>query len=246
MEKLNPSIKHHLLIGALIGIWLFIFIYYIRPFDDGTVNSHLWLSMSFGYGLIAFSCYGLLSIFQKMMYEKLKKWNANFEIGSLIFFNLIFLVSGYMYYKSSLFNGNYDFSEFFNILFVKTALILTPILVLARRHVTKLIPIKDDFINIRGENKLDILKIKKSELVCVSKAQNYVEIFFINNGQPNTKLIRTSLGKIQVELNFLIKVHRSHLINPSHFKTWKNNNTLYLTQKEIPISKNYKALISSL
>jgi DNA-binding LytR/AlgR family response regulator len=104
----------------------------------------------------------------------------------------------------------------------------------------------DDFISIRGENKLDILKIKKCDLVCVSKAQNYVEIFFINGGEPEAMLIRTTLKKIQIELNFLIKVHRSHLINPSHFKAWKNHNTLLLTQKEIPISKNYKEIISSL
>ncbi len=40
-----------------------------------------------------------------------------------------------------------------------------------------------------------------------------------------------------------MKVHRSHLINPIHFKEWKNSNTVLLTQIEAPVSKNNKKAI---
>lgn len=246
MKKINISIKHHLLIGVLISIWLFIFIFFIRPFDDGSISFQLWLFMGVGFSLIAFLCYGFLSVIQKSVYQKILKWNTSFEIVSLIFFYLFFLVSGFIYYKSPFINGGYDFFEFLKILFLKTVLILTPLIILARRYSINLIPIKEDYIIIRGENKHDILKIKRCHLVCISKAQNYVEIFFINGDQLEIRLIRSSLKKIQVDLNFLIKVHRSHLINPSHFKAWKNPNTIFLTQMEIPISKNYREIILSI
>ncbi|MDI6048886.1 LytTR family DNA-binding domain-containing protein [Flavobacterium sp. XS2P24] len=240
MKKLNPSIKHHLLIGIFISIWLFIFAFFIKPFDDGTISSKMWLLISVGFSGIAFLCYGLLAVIQKMIYQKVSKWNVGFEIIILIFFQLLFLVITYSYYKSPVLNGGYDFFEFSRIIILKSALISTPILILARGYSVKLIPIKDDYISIRGENKLDILKIKKQDLVCVSNSQNYVEIFFIEESQLKIKLIRSSLKKIQSDFDFLVQIHRSHLINPTHFKAWKNQDTISLTQIELPVSKNYK------
>lgn len=246
MKKLNPSIKHHLLIGISISIWLFIFAFFIKPFDDGTISFKMWLLISVGFSFIAFLCYGLLAIIQKSIYQKVSKWNVGFEIGSLVFFQLLFLVSTYIYYKSPALNGGYDFFQFFRLIILKSALISTPIIVFARIFSVKLIPTKDETIIIRGENKLDILKIKKQDLICVSNAQNYVEIFFIDESQLKTKLIRSTLKKVQHDFDFLVQVHRSHLINPAHFKAWKNQDTISLTQIELPVSKNYKERLLSL
>ncbi|MFE3869031.1 LytTR family DNA-binding domain-containing protein [Flavobacterium sp. LS2P90] len=246
MKKLNPSIKHHLLIGISISIWLFIFAFFIKPFDDGTISFKMWLLISVGFSFIAFLCYGLLAIIQKSIYQKVSKWNVGFEIGSLVFFQLLFLVNTYIYYKSPVLNGGYDFFQFFKLIILKSALISTPIIVLARIYSVKLIPAKDENIIIKGENKLDILKIRKQDLICVSNAQNYVEIFFIDESQLKTKLIRSTLKKVQHDFDFLVQVHRSHLINPAHFKAWKNQDTISLTQIELPVSKNYKERLLSL
>lgn len=246
MKKLNPSIRHHLLIGIFISVWLFIFAFFIRPFDDGTINFKMWLLISFGFSLIAFLCYGILALIQKSIYQKVLKWNIGFEIVSLIFFQLLFLISTYLYYKSPVLNGGYDFIKFSRIIILKSALISAPIIVLARIYSVKLIPTKDENIIIRGENKLDILKIRKQDLVCVSNSQNYVEIFFLEENKLKTKLIRSTLKKVQNDFDFLVQVHRSHLINPTHFKAWKNQDTLSLTQIELPVSKNYKEHLLSL
>lgn len=246
MKRLNPSIKHHLLIGIFLSIWLFIFAFLIRPFDDGTISLKAWVLISIGFSLIAFLCYGVLAVIQKRIYYKQSEWNVGFEIMSLIFFQLFYAISTYGFYKSPVLDGGYDFFEFVNTITLKLALISTPILVLARMYVVTLLPGKDDHIMIRGENKLDILKIKKSDLICVSNAQNYVEIFFIDGNDLKTKLIRSTLKKIESDCDFLIQVHRSHLINPSHFKAWKNQDTIFLTQLEIPVSKNYRERLLSL
>jgi len=245
MNNLNPSIKHHLIIGGLLSIWIFIFAFIIKPFDDGTLNLKIWLLMSIGFSLGAFLSYGLLAIIQHRVYQKVIKWNVGFEITSLIFFSLLYLIFTYLYYKNII-NGGYIFLEFLTIIFLKATLITMPIIIFARRYIVKFIPIDKDFITIRGENKLDVLKIKKRDLVCVSNSQNYVEIFYIKNEQLETKLIRSSLKKMDSDFDFLTRVHRSHLINPTHFIAWKNSNTISLTQIEIPISKNYKDNIISL
>jgi hypothetical protein len=246
MNKLNPSIKHHLIIGILISIWIFIFAFIIRPFDDGTLNFKIWVLMSIGFSTSAFLSYGILAYIQNSIYKKILKWNFSLEIASLIFFTLLYLLCAYLYYKSSIINGGYTFVEFLTNIFLKATLITTPIIILARIYAIRLIPKKEDYITIRGENKLDVLKIKKRDLVCVSNSQNYVEIFYIDNEQLKTKLIRSSLKKIDSDFDFLTRVHRSHLINPSHFISWKNQDLISLTQIEIPISKNYKDNILSL
>lgn len=240
MKQLNISIKHNLIVGLLIALWIFIFAFIIRPFDDGTINFRDWLLISAGFSVLAFLCYTVLAFVQKRVYIKTSKWNIKLEIISLLFFYLIYLIGIYFYYKSPILNGGYNFTELFLIIFSRVALILTPVIILSRRYLIKLIPIKDDILTIRGENKLDVLKINKADLVCISNAQNYVEIFYIENNKLASKLLRTSLKKVQEDFGFLMQIHRSHLINPMHFKSWRNQNTISLTQIELPVSKNYK------
>jgi hypothetical protein len=246
MKELNPSIKHHLVVGLLIALWIFAFAFIIKPFDDGTLNFRSWFLISFGFSILAFFCYNVLAVVQKSIYKKISKWNLSLEIGSILCFFLIYLFGVYSFYKSPILKGGYNFSEFFSIIFIKIALILTPVIILARRYLIKLIPLKDDILTFTGENKLDILKIKKADLVCISNAQNYVEIFYLENEKLHSKLIRSSLKKTLDDFTFLVQIHRSHLINPSHFKSWRNSNTVILTQIELPVSKNYKESILAL
>lgn len=246
MKELNPSIKHNLVVGILMALWIFAFAFIIKPFDDGTLNFRSWFFISFGFSVLAFLCYGILAVLQNRIHKRISKWNLSLEIGCILFFFLIYLFGIYAFYKSPILKGGYDFSEFFSIIFIKVALILTPVIILARRYLIKLIPVKEDILIFTGENKLDILKIKKADLVCISNAQNYVEIFYLENGKLYSKLLRTSLKKVLDEFIFLVQIHRSHLINPSHLKSWRNSNTIILTQIELPVSKNYKKNVLTL
>lgn len=246
MKELNPKIKYHLIVGLLISVWLFVFAFIIKPFDDGTIDFRAWFLISCGFSVLAFLCYGIVAVLQKKVFKKISKWNFGLEILFLSLFYIIYLIGIYIYYKSPILNGGYSFAEFFSTIFIKIALILTPVIILARRYLIKLIPVKDDIVTFTGENKLDILKIKKVDLVCISNAQNYVEIFYIENEKLHSKLIRSSLKKILEDFTFLIQIHRSHLINPLHFKSWRNSNTVILTQIELPVSKNYKESIMAI
>ncbi|WP_422858667.1 LytTR family transcriptional regulator DNA-binding domain-containing protein [Flagellimonas sp. S174] len=238
MNKLNPSIKYHLGIGAFVSLWIFVFCFFIRPFDDGTVFQ--WGQISFCFGLIVFLCYAIVAILQKAIYQKKVQWTVGYELLILFLFNLLYSIFSYVFYKGPVLNGTYNFIEFSTKIILKSSLILTPIIILARTFLIKLIPDKEDTIIIKGESKLDTLKIHKSDLICIKSSQNYVEIFFLMDDQLNLKVIRASLKKIQKDFEFLVQVHRSYLINPTHFKFWKNQNTVALTQIEVPVSKSYR------
>lgn len=244
MNKLNPSIKHHLYIGTFISLWIFVFAFFIRPFNDGTIFK--WSQISIIFSLIALLCYSLIAILQKAIYQKTSKWSISYELMVLLLFYLLFSSISYLFYRSPMLYGGYNYLEFLTKIILPSSLTLTPIIILIRTFSIKLMPVKEDTITIKGESKLDILKIHKSDLICITSSQNYVEIFFLLNGQLSSKLIRSSLKKIQRDLNFLTQVHRSYLINPIHFKFWKSQNTISLTQIEIPVSKSYRNNISFL
>ncbi len=246
MYELNPSVKHHTIIGAIIGIWIFLFIIFIRPFEHGDMNTRIWFYVGLGFSLAVLVSYIILSFVQRMVYFRLSKWSIGLEALGLIFFYLLYSISTYLFYRSPILNGSYGVFEFLTTIMVPSALVSAPVIVFARRYALKFVPKKATTITITGENKLDVLKIQKNDLVCVSNSQNYVEIFFLDTGELKTKLIRTSLKKIQQDFEFLIQVHRSHLINPSHFRAWKNQNTISLTKMELPVSKSYKERLLSL
>lgn len=246
MKRVNPSIKHHTIIAALLCIWSFLFAFFVRPFEHGEMDLQKWVNVSVGFSLAAFLSYFLMACVQNIVYRKTQRWNSRLEIGAYLLYYSIYITVTFPYYKSAIIAGYYSFWEFFSIIIFPIFLIVTPVLFLARRYSIKLIPEETPEITIKGDNKLDVLNIKKSDLICVSNSQNYVEIFYLDNDILKTKLIRSSLKKILSEVDFLIQVHRSHLINPTHFKSWKDSNTISLTKMELPVSKNYKNSLLSL
>lgn len=230
-----------MIIGMLVAFWSFLFTFFSRPFEHGTMDLEKWILVSIGYSIIAFISYGMVSLYQYYLYSRLGRWGLPLELSVYLIFYLLFTVFSFGYYSSEIIKGYYGFATYFKEIILNVILILTPLLFFIRRYAVKLIPQKEDVLTLRGENKMDVLKIKKSDLICISNAQNYVEIFFLDNNTLSSKLLRSSLKKMRSDFDFLIQVHRSHLINPTHFKSWKDANSIVLTQMELPISKNYKS-----
>ena len=244
---LNTSYKHHLIVGVIVGLWLISFLILIAPFDIAELPFSIRLEILPVYGIITIICYLLLIPFQNWVFEKKKTWYLFLEILLIIIFNILTLIGSFIYYKTDYVNGNYEFSKFSLEVYMPIFLIQLPILIFSRWYLNKKISSeKSDKILLTGENKMDILKMSFSDLICISSADNYVEISYLVNNILRVKLLRTTLKNIHLQQPELIKTHRSHIINPLHFKEWKNSNTIILTQKEIPVSKNYKKSILAL
>ena len=92
----------------------------------------------------------------------------------------------------------------------------------------------------------NLLSISPADLVCISSADNYVEVSYMKDGTLQKKLLRNTLKNMQQEVDGLMKVHRAHLINPAHLVEWKDANTLSLTQMDVPITKTYKKAVLDL
>ena len=204
------------------------------------------MTMAIGYSLIALFGYLIIIPIQNKIFIKVNKWNLKLEITLILLFYLLTLIPSYLYHKSDFTNGLYNLREFSANIFFPSIIVLTPLIIFSRIHLIKLVDETEDYLIIKGAYKLDYLKIKPANLVCVSSSRNYVDVYYLDNGILTKKMIRTSLKKIEHDVTLLIRVHRSHLMNPNHFLSWKNNNTLSLTQIEVPITKNFKENVKSL
>jgi DNA-binding LytR/AlgR family response regulator len=107
----------------------------------------------------------------------------------------------------------------------------------------------EDKIVIKGKGKLDFIALKPNELVFVQSSDNYIEVNFIEKDIIKKKIIRETISEIQRSFPFLLKTHRSFLINPIHFKHFKTENKKLLIEVgfgyRIPVSRNLQASIKS-
>ena len=187
MYSLHPSKRFHFIIGALISFWSFIFIVFVKPFEHGQMDIEKWVYVGLGFSTLTFLAYVAVILYQNLMYKRIRKWNVLLELSTYLIFFTLYAITTFIFYRSPIINGFYSFYEFLINIIVNIFLILTPIIFISRHYTTKLLPPKDDHITIKGDNKLDILKIKKSDLVCVSNVQNYVEIFYLDQEHLKTK-----------------------------------------------------------
>ncbi len=244
---LNTSYKYHLIIALVISLWLVLFLVLIAPFDIAELTFKARLEILPIYGVISFVIYMALIPFQNWAFKCFGQWPLLSEVLFIVIFNCIQIILSYSYYKSSIVNGNYNFHKFLLEVYLPIFFVLLTIIVFSRWFLNKKVPNKtENTILLKGDNKLDVLKILPKDLVCISSADNYVEVSYLIRGELHKKLLRNTLKGIQNDVPDLLKVHRSHLINPSHFKEWNSSNSIVLTQKEVPVSKNYRSALLEL
>lgn len=244
--KTNP--KAHLILGILMGVWLVIFLVIIGPFDISDLPMSIRFQIMPPYGVIFVLSYWLIIPLQTWIFSRLKRWNVLLEFLILGLSYFVGLLGCFQYYQSDIVNGEYPFKFFAGEIYLPTVIVLSTILIIGRRYIArekKEIQIKEIVIEpqklvLRGDNKADVLQILATELVCISSAQNYVEIHYLNNQGLQKKLLRSTLKKIGQQVPDLVQVHRSYLINPAHFVAWSDAQHIQLQELIIPVSPTYK------
>ncbi len=245
--NLNTSYRHHLIVAFVISVWLVLFLVLIAPFDASDLSFLIRLQILPFYGAITFLCYLILIPVQNFIYAKAKTWNIILETGFVVIYNIIALLGCYLYYKTDIINGTYPFEFFALNIYYPIFFVLLAILIFSRWYLNRRTARpKEDQIYLKGDNKLDILQLKLSELVSISSADNYIQVNYLKDGILTKKLLRTTLKNIHMAVPALVQVHRSHLINPLHFKDWKDAGSLHLTQMTVPVSKKHKKAVLSM
>ena len=108
-------------------------------------------------------------------------------------------------------------------------------------------------IHLKGSNKNERLSLNKEQLLYIKASENYVEIVYDESGTIRQKVFRNTLNSVHQQVPFLLKCHRSYLVNPIKVESIKGNSqkavlSLKNIDIKIPVSKTFykktKAVIS--
>jgi hypothetical protein len=246
----TSSIKRKILVGLILGTYLNFIIVFLQPFDISQFEADNKVLLLSGYGIMAFVVFVIHNCIENHWYFKHGKvWLVRYEIIS----TLLFLwFSGTVLYLYNMFvvNQTLPTLHYYKLFLSVTVLymipvFLPPMLYLRQKFGERIIPLPENSILLIGENKNEILRLEKEDLLFVKAVENYVEICFVDKTQKViSKTFRQTLSNVFGQLPFLEKCHRSYLVNRSSIKEIIGNSQgakicfLY-GEKEIPLSKTY-------
>lgn len=249
----DPKLKHHIIIGLLLAIWIFVFLYFTEPLDVDEFGDTEKLIYLPGYGIIGGISYLLfLPLQYKLLPYKIKKWTIAKEIVFLLTYTIITLTFVRLYYLYVIMDGipnPYTLGYMLKAILLPAAGTIIPIIIIARFAFGKYFEkqVEDQKIEIKGEGNFEGIRLHLNDLISIQSSDNYIEVLYLSGNELKKTLIRNKLSVIDQTFDKLIRTHRSYLINPYHFQQWKTEkgkHFLILNHAiQIPISKTYLSSI---
>jgi hypothetical protein len=265
----SPTFSKSLKLGFFIGLFIFLFLLVFQPFGLDIIPKpyrSLWIG---GYGLITFSSIlifqqGIQKLFPGFFQEK--TWTVGREIVENLCILALISIGNYFY---TVFIGGADWS-FNGFLFSMGATLsvgVFPIIGLVFFNYTKKLkenlmfaqemekslffkheaPSKQDsLITIPSQYGQEDLQLQLDDLMWISSADNYVEVFFLKNGQLRKTLVRNNLSVLEHEFSTVgvLRTHRSYMANMHQVSHIEGNAQGYQLifegiKEAVPVSRKY-------
>lgn len=256
--------QNRLLLAVVTGIYVVLFMNLYLPFSvDRWYNNEtipLFVILS-SFGLIGMA---VLMVSQLVIREILKIRVVKMY-GIILWFLVelaLLTVTMYLIYGTAGLQGDDRISEIFQSFKYTLLVIIIPYAgVLFYLYSTQqgenidtLLTAANHLVNILDENGELHMAVDLEQVLYLRSADNYVAVYFIKDGKVRKELVRTSLKRLETELDeFPIRrCHRSYMVNMKKISvSMKSNQGLSLALKDysdesIPVSKNYKAFFTRL
>ena len=234
-----------LLPGAFISFFLTIF----QPF--GLTEHPFWISAS--YGIVTFA---VLLPLVHFFPENLGKIRGNTFKYNLIFnLCIIFLIGLANAIYSAIIINDIDLTWRWILIFEGYTFAIGLIVVGLIPLLFKKRSIKDNIndslhtvtmVTLHSEYKSDELRINPAHLIAINSSGNYVTVYFRKNEEIQSKMIRTTLKRVEEDLleqKVFLRCHRSWVIDttkPWVMKKGDNKHRLVLENftEEVPVARN--------
>ncbi|MEN8186183.1 MAG: LytTR family DNA-binding domain-containing protein [Bacteroidota bacterium] len=235
-------------ISLILMIILVFILMFLKPFDMFIyIPKNKWY-LYFGYGISLFLAHLIIIFIEDRIYHKQER---RWYIKNEIFVKLLYFIIGsvIIYFYHFLFVKTFQrpwtgFPVFVLNYTLPFFLIFVPLMVIYRN-------LKGEFykegvkeVNFEGTNKSERFTLKQKDILFSRSENNYVFIYYLDDDLVKKIMLRNTLSKIQKQAPFLIKSHRSYLVNPARIESLKGksqNATLQLKSfdEKIPVSKTY-------
>lgn len=102
------------------------------------------------------------------------------------------------------------------------------------------------WVNLEGDNQNERLRLQPSHIAYIAAADNYVRVFYFENGQVKNLMLRATMKKMEDSLldhPFLFRCHRTFLVNMELVQKVSGNAQGYRLhlngfEETIPVSRN--------
>ncbi|APY07119.1 transcriptional regulator [Winogradskyella sp. J14-2] len=252
----DPSLKHHAIIGLLLALWIFVFLFFSEPLDVNQFSFKEKLTYLPGYGMVGGFCYLIFLPFQRFLHKSLYScWTILNEIVFLLSFCVLAITIARLYYLYIIMANErypYTLGYMLKTILLPAAATILPIITVARYAFGKYYEkqLNNQKIEIKGSGNYEGLRLHFNDIVGIKSSDNYIEVQYLSGNALKKTLIRNKLSVIDKEFPKLIRTHRSHLINPYHFRQWKTDNGKYILilshDIKTPVSKTYLQDVKSI
>lgn len=238
----SPNGFHNAMTSGVVGlVFVTLFLFFLKPFGTQIEDDERW--MYFGiclqYGMVTFGCALLAGlvvlIFPKIFAEK--NWTVGREIAFTLFFIALIGTGNFVFAHFQL-GSALSFSSFLSWQWMTVVVGFFPTVFgifmkeisLLRRHaggaadLTKKIedhaaanfqPTETPIL-LEGDNQNERLRLLPAQISHLAAADNYVQVFFTENGEMKNRLLRATMRKMEDQLagnpNFY-RCHRTFIVN---------------------------------
>lgn len=251
-----------------ISIGVFLFVLFFQPFPLEQLDYNNRLLFVTGFGAITFLSACVTLIFLPLWIPK--RFNTSeWESGPPIILNIFLLIvttTEFAFYIRYV--GKTPLSLY--IMFKTVLVCLLPVIILiilyrnkSLAHFIGILQEQNNFyfsklrdyeenggeeeIDILSDNKSDNLTLKYKNIVLVKSADNYIEMYYLENDLVEKKLIRNTLKNIESQLanqRNLIRCHRTSIVNVVYVDKMERNYNGYSLKmsrlkEKIPVSRQY-------
>lgn len=251
------------IISLFIGLFMLIF----QPFGLSNYHGPHKVLLCLGYGLVTFTAILLNTAIVQPLF---KPWFASHKwtvLKQIIWLSwIIFSIGLGNYIYTASFSSMWSIKALLYFQFFTLAVGLMPIIVLTivnqNRLLAQNLKSAQDFnsqlkpndthnqqqpVTLVADNEKDSYQFNLSNLLYIESIGNYIEVYLYTNNELKKIMIRSSLKRIELQLescDSVIKCHRAFLINAGNIKEVKGNSqglrlALKHTETEIPVSRNF-------
>jgi DNA-binding LytR/AlgR family response regulator len=109
-------------------------------------------------------------------------------------------------------------------------------------------------LTLIADNEKDVLSFLVADLLFIESSDNYCTIVYLKNGQPAKPLLRSSLSRLESQINAfnIVRCHRSFVVNLDRVERITGNAQGYKLhllsgQFQVPVARKYNdSLVSQL
>ncbi|MCK9271765.1 MAG: LytTR family DNA-binding domain-containing protein [Bacteroidales bacterium] len=259
----NDDVKQNAQVIFIISIGVFIFLFLFQPLQIDVLATRQKYFLVIGLGVITFLSFSLNLLILPQLLPGIfvnRTWNIKKEILWDLWILFTVSVGYYLYYKAL---GIMVFGFEVIIKLILIAIIPTSVLIsinrnrLLRTHLRTAREINrklqdnreitEKLVHFVSDYQKDTLSVKVSQIMLIRSAGNYIEVFWRQGAEASHQLIRltlTNAEEVLKEYKFIMRCHRSFLVNVNHIDRVEGNSQGYRIYFEtidfaVPVSKSY-------